>query len=196
MYRKQVIEVEDGQLVRGVQAGDEQAVRQLMQAYGTELCRTAALLLRDRHLAEDIAQEVFLKAVRSIGQFQGTGSLRSWLLRITINECRSVMRRHAWKRLIFRERAGEDQAGVGYVVPEQAADQMALAAAIGQLDYKYKEAIILFYYQELTVKEIAALLRVPDGTIKSRLQRGRTALRAILGEEGWDDAGQKGALQG
>ncbi|WP_409342971.1 RNA polymerase sigma factor [Paenibacillus sp. MBLB4367] len=169
-----------------LRSGRGSALRQLMDSYGNDIYRTAFLLLKDRHLAEDISQEAFLAAFRNIRQFNGTGSLKGWLLQITVNLCRGKMRRASWKRLIFREIADYElpSAEPG---PEKAADGLSLTYAIRQLPYKYREAIVLHYYQGLSVKEMGGVLEESEGTVKSKLSRGRKLLRAKLEEGGWND---------
>lgn len=165
--------------------GEGSALKQLMDSYGNDIYRVAVLLLKDRHWAEDISQEAFLAAYQNISQFNGSGSLRGWLLQITINLCRSKMRRASWKRLIFRDIADYElrSAEPG---PERTAEELSLMSEIQQLPYKYREAIVLHYYQALSVKEIGTVLSENEGTVKSKLSRGRKLLKAKLEEGGWN----------
>ncbi len=171
--------------------GQSSALKQLMDNHGDHIYRTATLLLKDSHLAEDISQEVFLVAYQKIHQYRGEGSLRGWLLQITVNLCRSKMRRASWKRLIFREIADHElpsrEAGT-----EQSAMKLSLRSYIQQLPYKYREVIALHYYQDLTVQEIGNVLGESAGTIKSKLSRGRSLLREKLVEGGWNDGDERG----
>lgn len=89
--------------VTRLRGGDREALRSLMDAYGNDVMRTAVLLLGDRHGAEDISQEVFWTVFRRIHQKSENGSLRAWIMKITVNLCRAQMRKASWKRLFFRD---------------------------------------------------------------------------------------------
>lgn len=176
-------------------------MQSLMVQHGNAVLRTAALLLKDIHLAQDVSQEVFLKAYERIGQYRGEGSLRAWLLQITVNQCRARMRRASWKRLLFRsfldERGPEEAASGGKAVLESQAElepgsarqirELSLHQEIGKLELAYREVVVLYYYDELSVKEIAQVLRLSESNVKSRLHRARKALKVQLEEGGWSD---------
>lgn len=163
---------------------NEFAMKLLMERYGDVILRTAYLLTRDRMMAEDISQDTFLSAFQKAGQFTGDGRLKSWLLKIAINHCRSRMRKAAWKGLIFRDMqdftvTSNDRG------PEQIAVDKELSAQLKKLPYKYREVIILYYYHDLSVKDISAFLNEKEGTVKSKLSRGRVQLKEILEEGEW-----------
>lgn len=174
--------------------GDGSALKWLMEQYGNDILRTAALLLKDHHLAEDVSQEVFITAFQKIKQYRGDGSLRGWLLQMTINRCRSKMRLASWKRLLFRAETGEEMSvhNMMFKAPTDAGvEQWLLASSLREsievMPFKYREVIVLYYYQELTIKEIAQVLGEPESTIKSKLARGRRQLRQQLEEGDWQD---------
>jgi RNA polymerase sigma-70 factor (ECF subfamily) len=198
------------QAIERLRGGDETALRWLMEQYGNDILRTAALLLKDRHLAEDVSQDVFLAAYQKIGQFRGEGSLRGWLLQITINRCRGKMRLASWSRLFVRSWGGSDSeiedvpewpvSSTGMMmdtVPgsEKWAEKLSLRAAIASLPLHYREAIVLYYYQELSIKQLSEVLNEPEGTVKSKLLRGRRLLRMKLEEGGWSDEREAGTIE-
>lgn len=163
---------------------NETALKHLMERYGDMIVRTAYLLTRDRMLAEDISQETFLSAYQKAEQYTGEGKLKSWLLKITLNHCRSRMRKAAWKGLFFRdiqdnELISKEQG------PEQSMVDKELYTQIKHLPYKYREVIILYYYHDLSVKEISVYLNDKEGTVKSKLSRGRIQLKHILEKGEW-----------
>ena len=160
-----------------------------MQRYGDRVLRTAFLLLRDRHLAEDISQETFLIAYRKQNELRDTAKVSSWLTQIAVNLCRDKMRRAAWKRLVFRDRV-DDLLITPVMGPETTGTLWAssLTQQVQQLPYKYREVIILFYYEMLSISDIAELLQESPGTIKSKLSRARRRLRDALIEEEKNDA--------
>ncbi|MDQ0116596.1 RNA polymerase sigma factor [Paenibacillus harenae] len=198
------------QAIERLRSGDETALRWLMEQYGNDIMRTASLLLKDRHLAEDVSQDVFLAAYQKIGQFRSEGSFRSWLLQITINRCRGKMRLASWSRLFMRSWSGgdsdiEDELPwtadrkdlMRDTVPgsEKWAEKLSLRAAIASLPLHYREAIVLYYYQELSIKQLTEVLKEPEGTVKSKLLRGRRLLRLKLEEGGWSDERGAGTIE-
>jgi RNA polymerase sigma-70 factor (ECF subfamily) len=171
-----------------IRQGDRQAFAALMERYGDDIYRTAYLLLRDAHHAEDAAQDTFLTAYEKIGQFRGEGSLKSWLVKIAVNHCRRRMRRASWKKLLFRDIL-ENEAVSPQNLAEEAGMRLSLARLIQRLPYKYREVIVLCYYQEMSVEEMAEHLGEKPGTVKSKLHRGRQLLKRAMREEGMEDAG-------
>ncbi|MFS0723322.1 sigma-70 family RNA polymerase sigma factor [Paenibacillus sp. 1P07SE] len=173
----------DRELAARLLQGEQEALRLVMERYGSMIIRTAFLLLRDRHWAEDVSQEVFIALYRRISQLHDHGSLRPWLVRITINECRQRMRRAAWTRLIFLDK-GWDERTASTPGPEESAEAISLAAVIQTLPYKYREVIVLYYYHDLTVDAISGQLQEKSSTVKSKLARARAMLKHKLQEEG------------
>ncbi len=126
-----------------------------VEAYGDLINRTCCLILGDRTLAEDAAQETFLRAWKSMAQFKGDASPRTWLTRIAINTCRNV-RRTAWFRLSDRRVTPED-------LPLSAPDEdRTLLLTVQQLPEREKQVIILRYYQGMSLEEAAGVLGMFD----------------------------------
>nr|WP_026136066.1 sigma-70 family RNA polymerase sigma factor [Paenibacillus sp. A9] len=168
---------------------DEAALRLLMNDYGDILMRTAFLLVKDRQAAEEAVQDTFIQAYRSIGQLNDHHKLKSWLVRIVINRCRMKQRTWSWRNIFpgggaeelpdtdMTIAAGADELVIKYI------DQHKLVQAVQQLDYMYRECIVLYYFQEMSIQEIADQLDSKENTIKSRLARGRSQLRRLWEEE-------------
>lgn len=156
---------------------DEEKLEALMQTYGTQVKRLCCLYLKDVSLAEDAAQETFIKAWRSLGTFRGGCSERTWLMHIAVNTCRDVLR-SAWFRRLDRRITPEE-----LPLNSPAPEEPALAEAMMSLPVREREVILLRYYEQLPADEIAQLLRVPLNTVRSRLARGKKKLRLML--EGW-----------
>jgi RNA polymerase sigma-70 factor (ECF subfamily) len=179
------------QLVARMKRGDQTALAELMDLYGTAIYRTAVLLMKDIHLAEDASQEAFIKAYQRIHQYTGQGSLYGWLLTITLNQCRTWMRKSAWRRLFYRAVPEETMiprpTEVDHQGPEQSFLRQELLGQVYQLPYKYREVIILHYYQDLSVHEMSEYLGEREGTVKSKLFRGRALLKTVLEKEEWQD---------
>ncbi|MDG0872391.1 sigma-70 family RNA polymerase sigma factor [Paenibacillus thiaminolyticus] len=171
--------------VTRLRGGDREALRSLMDAYGNDVMRTAVLLLGDRHGAEDISQEVFWTVFRRIHQKSESGSLRAWIMKITVNLCRAQMRKASWKRLFFRDQPWRNEiSSIG--TTESVALRLTLGDCIQKMSYPDREIIVLHYLQDWAIADISVVLGQPEGTVKSRLSRARRKLERILKESGWE----------
>jgi RNA polymerase sigma factor (sigma-70 family) len=184
-------------VVKGLKEKEESALVELMNSYGDYLLRTAILLVKDKQIAEEVVQDTFITAFDKIYQLADPGKLKSWLTSILVNNCRSQQRKRYWKDAFFPfnliERYQKDEGTLG---PEDQLlnlmENQQLAVAIHDLDYKYREAIILFYFNEMKINEIAHYLEVNENTIKSRLTRGRSLLKEILKRgDGGNESGKR-----
>ena len=127
--------------------------------------------------AADVAQETFLTAQRALGRFRGDSSLRTWLLGIALNECRRSIRRYGNDPLplevdLVCANADDEKAFV---------DRQALSAALARLSEDHRDVVLLHELQGLTYEEVANVLNVPVGTVKSRLHHAFLNLRRDLG---------------
>lgn len=173
-----------------VAADREAAIELLMQEYGTKVLHLAYYYLKDRHLAEDVAQEVFIKAYKHWDSFRGDSSAYTWLYKITVNLCRDKARSAWWRRLLPSEEPRATNSPAGFETPateegpEEAAlrsDQReALMKYVMKLPDAYRETVILFYYQDLSTVEIAEITEQNENTIKTRLFRARAMLKEML----------------
>lgn len=157
----------------------EEVLTRIMNAYGDSLLRMAYLYLGDAALAEDAVQETFIRAYKSWSSFRGESSEKTYLTRITINVCKDLLR-SSWMRRIDRRRSLEQLPERG---GEFEVEDPTVFKEISRLSPKYKEVILLFYYQELKLSEISALLKIPEATVSTRLLRARKKLYQSL--EGW-----------
>ncbi|MNB80629.1 ECF RNA polymerase sigma factor SigW [compost metagenome] len=176
-------------IIERIKAKDESALRQLMDEYGDMLLRTACLLLRDRQSAEEAVQDTFIQAYAKISQLQEPSRLRPWLIAITVNRCRMRQRTWSWRSIFpaaesgqWAEAAGEASAGAEELFMAEWYSGK-LSEAIGDLEYMYRECLTLYYYHEMSIREISSQLRTRENTVKSRLARGRVLLKTILEKE-------------
>lgn len=160
---------------------DEQFLERLMSEYGDSILRLCYLYLKDYQLAEDAAQETFLKAMRSYSSFRGQSSEKTWLTRIAINCCKNIMRTQ-WFRAA-RETLNEPVTDSGAQPIEAFLEKDSLSAAIMQLRPKERQVILLYYYQELSLREIAEVTGKPENTVAQQLSRARRQLKTIYKEE-------------
>ena len=158
---------------------NEEQLRRLMEAYGDSILRMCALYLGDAALAQDLAQETFLRAYQHMESFRGDSSEKTWLTHIAVNVCRDLQRK-GW----FRH---EDRRVSLDTLPEPAApctaQQDALARAVLCLPLPCRQAVLLRYYQQFTLPEAARALGISLSTMNRRLRRAETLLKKEL-EEG------------
>ena len=150
---------------------------ELYERYATDVLRVCYFYLGDRQKAEDVCQDVFVKLIQNAPQLE-EGREKAWLLKVALNRCRDLWR-GAWvKRVILGSPAFE-------LVPapdksDERDDEEAMMTAIHQLPTPFREVILLHYYQNYGISEIADMMGLPEGTISSRLSRGRKKLESIL----------------
>lgn len=149
----------------------------LYDQYATDVLRVCYFYLSDREKAEDVCQDVFVRLMTTHPLLQ-PGREKSWLLKVALNRCRDLWRGAWLKRVILGGPTFE-------LIPapdefSRRDDQQAMMAAINQLPATFKEVILLRYYQGMNIAEIAQMLELPEGTISSRLSRGRKKLESIL----------------
>ena len=158
----------------------------LMRTYGNDVLRMAYSYVKDYDTAEDMFQEVFLKVNANISEFRGECSLKTWLLRITVNTCKDYLK-SAYKRhvTVFSEEEEENipAADMGEEI-ERKQDNTYIRDALFLLSEKYREVLVCMYFEERSVAETAKLLRLSEGTVKSRLSRARDKFREILEKQG------------
>ena len=181
----------DEDLVVRFRGGDEAAFETLVKRYEARIRKLAFGYLRDRMLAEDVAQESFLQAYQRIGTLGRPAAFRSWLYRIAINRAHDELRRRARKGELASEEGEEriQQLEEPVVLAKsiEARDLgRHLSRAIATLPEKYRRPLILKEIQGMTYAEIAKLLGWPMGTVQIRIHRARLRLRrevAYLREE-------------
>lgn len=147
-----------------------------LEAYGALVLRTAFGMLKNMADAEDVAQEVFLSLLRAAPQFESAEHQKAWLLRSTINRCRSVFR-SAW----HQRTVPLDENLSAPFTPEES----AVLEAVGALPLKYRQVIYLHYIEGYKSAEIAQLLGVRQNTVLSQLSRARALLKTALKGE-WE----------
>lgn len=151
----------------------EQTLTRLVTLYETPLLRLCCMVLRDASAAEDAVQETFLKAYRSLSGFRREASERTWLTAIALNVCRD-MRKSAWWRHASRSIPLEE---LPLAAPQQDESAIALGQAIARLPARYRDAVLLYYDQNMTLAEAAEVLHTSPATLSKRLARAREMLR-------------------
>ena len=154
----------------------EEKLEQLVDRYQTPLLHMCYLYLCDKSLAEDALQEIFLKVYRNMESFRGECSEKTWVMKIAVNTCYS-MNHSGWFRFFNRHVTPE-------MMPEEAVqtdeEDKQLVTAIAGLPLKLREVILLYYFQNLNVNEIAEALGISQSSVSGRLKRGRNRLKMML----------------
>ena len=168
------------ELVKGPNDSREEMLARMVAQYEVTLLRTCYMYLRDRGMAEDATQETFLKAYKALETFRAESSEKTWLMRIAINTCRD-MQRSAWFRFVDR-RVEMEQLPLPAKDPafEEADD---LTQAILRLPPRYREVVLLYYYQDMTLREIASVLNIPVSTVGKRVKAACSKLKKMFGKE-------------
>lgn len=187
--------VDDAELARRVAAGEEAALRLMMRRHNQTLFRTARAILRDDSEAEDAVQDAYLKAIRGIGAFRSDAKLSTWLVRITVNEALQRLRRSRRTAEVIPLagdlfEGGEAQDNVideNAETPEQqtlrAESRRIMEAKIDALPESFRAVFVLRAIEELSVEETAAVLDIPEATVRTRFFRARSLLRESLSRE-------------
>jgi RNA polymerase sigma-70 factor (ECF subfamily) len=148
-----------------------------------DLYRTARLLVRDLREAEDLVQEVYLEALKSFRRFEPGTNCRAWLFKIMFHRLHHLRRR--WLKTsreeAFASQAEADDVMASPPVPQEIRDEDILAA-LDKVPLAFREIVLMADVEEFSYKEIAAVLKIPLGTVMSRLSRGRKLLREELAE--------------
>ena len=157
-------------------------IDRLITEYSKCLTRLCYMLLKDVHLAEEAAWEALYKAYKGYNRFRGDCSEKSWISQIAINVCKSYMRKSSYKAII------SDYISLSYVSEEEAAyefqsqESIELLNAVYGLPIKYEQVILLRYYQQMSVSNIAKILKEKENTISVRIKRAHDMVKEILKE--------------
>lgn len=156
----------------------EQFINDTVENYSDMMFRVAYNITCNREDAFDVCQDVFMKLMKNKNKIQSDAHLKAWLIRVTVN-CAKNFKGQAYNR---------------YTVPiddingaktDNLDDKLVLTACVQKLPEKYKTAIYLFYYENMSINEIAKVLDIGDNTVKTRLARGRDKLKKILEKENY-----------
>ena len=161
---------------------DIQDLESLMRLYGNDVFRTAYLYVKDAQIAEDMFQEVFLKVNRNLASFRGESSVKTWIIRITINTCKYYLKSAYHNKVVpmmdFMEESivsDEDFDGI-----EKKETAHTVKEAVMALPEDYKDVVLCVYYQDMSMDDTARFLKVPVGTVKSRLSRAKEKLKSLV----------------
>jgi RNA polymerase sigma factor (sigma-70 family) len=155
----------------------------LMDVYGDRLTKLSYNYLKDWSMAQDVVQEVFVTCYEQYEFIDRIQSLKAWLFRITINKCKDILRSSTIRRVVvnsnlFKLFSTKELSPEMNMIKRD--EEEVLSLFVLSLPIKYREVIILFYYEELSIEEISVTLKLNSNTVKTRLNRGRKKLKIAM----------------
>lgn len=150
-------------------------ISDVIERYRDTVFRLAFTYLRNQADADDVTQDVFVKLIRSSHDFESDEHLRRWLIRVTINECKSLFRK-PWRRI-------DDIEDYANAIAMPTPEHTDLFVRVMSLPERYRVPLVLYYYLGFSTNETANLLKIPAATVRTRLARGRSRLKSMLEEE-------------
>ena len=179
-------------LVARALRGDREAFDDIFDQYSRVMHRTAYRIVKDPDIAEDAVQDAFILAWQRLPSLRESGALRSWLLRIVVNQCISFKRRLARSTMFIRQSFSEQETDLASQITNYYEGYMErnwdLAQAIENLPAKQQMVIALHYYQGMTLSEISQALQISENTLKKRIQAALRNLRRVLRDAEMDEA--------
>ncbi|MGG3915958.1 sigma-70 family RNA polymerase sigma factor [Rossellomorea vietnamensis] len=172
-------------------SNSDHLIETLIDQYETQITKLAYMYVQDWSTAQDICQEVFIKAYHSLGSFNQNSSYKTWIYRIAVNQCKDYKKSAYFRRNTvvdkFHRMFNKEIAATPEQVLLQTEENNSVSAQIFALPMKYREIILLYYYEELTTDEIGELLNIKASTVRTRLDRGRQKLKVMLQGRGTDE---------
>ena len=175
----------DETLVRRHLGGEAGAFAQLVERHERRMYNVALRMVGRPEDAQDATQDAFLTALRKLDQFRGEAAFSTWLHRVTVNACYDLLRKRARSPMLHVVGTGEDAPQPEAPPTPDHAEGVAVRAdvegALAEIPMDFRTVVVLHDLQDLAYEEIAAILGVPVGTVKSRLHRGRIAFARAMG---------------
>ncbi|SOC11408.1 RNA polymerase sigma-70 factor [Ureibacillus xyleni] len=164
----------------------EEQLEWLMEEYGDMVIRLAYTYVKEKQIAEDISQEVFISCYKHLYNFEQKSTYKTWIYRITVNKCKDYLKSWSYRNVYYRDKVqsffkGSIHSSESKILANEENEE--LFHKVLALPTKLRESIILYYYEGFTIDEIAELLSIKSNTVKTRLHRARAALKMTLEEE-------------
>ncbi|WML39785.1 sigma-70 family RNA polymerase sigma factor [Neobacillus sp. OS1-2] len=169
----EVIETED----------KETLIDEIMTRYGQDILQLVYSYVKNKGLAEDLTQDIFIKCYNSLHTYSGKSQLRTWLWRIAINHCKDYLKSWYTRNVVTTDEEPTNSQTKKEMVEQvviQKEEDDELISAVMTLPIKYREVLYLFYYEELPIKEIAAVTNTVENTVKTRLKRAKELMKERL----------------
>ncbi|HKV13384.1 MAG TPA: sigma-70 family RNA polymerase sigma factor [Thermoanaerobaculia bacterium] len=199
--RKRPEALTDPELAASALAGSEDAFRELVRRFERPVYTLIVRMVQDPMLAEDLAQEVFVKAYRRLDTYDPERKLSSWLFKIAHNTTIDHLRRGAPDTVPLETEKDDERGGLASVLPDESVESpsaqaerkdlaRALEKAIATLRPEYREAVVMFYAGGASYQEICEVTGLPMGTVKTNLHRARKQLADQMIAMGWKPGGE------
>lgn len=163
-------------------------IEEIIAEHGDYLLRVAYLYVKNRATAEDIVQDVFISFYQKQEQYRGDASLRTYLVKMTVNRSHDYLRSWTHKRIMLFEKVRGKSTNL---TPESAmvekVEKKELVEALFTLSVTYREVLILYYFEEMTTVDIAKILDCPEATVRTRLRRARNQLAKRMIDYEWEE---------
>ena len=160
-------------------------LEKMMIEYGNELVRLAFSYVKDTEIAKDMVQNTFIKCYKNLDSFRFDAQIKTWLYRITINECKDYLKSWNYKRVQVSSFINETTKAILPSIEKTVIDKYEneeMKGNIFSLPKVYQEVIYLYYYDSLKMEEIANVLDIPVNTVKTRLRRAKQRLESMIKE--------------
>ena len=172
---------DDRELVARFRAGETDAFERIVAAHQLRITRLVHRLLDRSDGTDDVIQEVFLAVLQNLGRFRGKSKMSTWMTTIAVNKCRSHgRRRRLWLRVLPWLAKNAESCGEPSDPLEATESHQQIRRAVQRLSTRYREPIVLRYFEEMSVAEIADVLGISHGAVEVRLSRARGKLKEIL----------------
>ena len=173
--------MEEKLLIAALKRGEEKAFEVFVERYGDRLYRSLYFTLKDEARARDLVQDTFIKVVKHIKRFNGNSKLYTWVYRIAVNRMKDELKKEQEEVMEIEK----FQRGKSHVESDVVSNfhKEQVANCIKEIPIIYRQVIVLFYYEEMKITEIADVLEEKIGTVKSKLYRGKLALKEKLIEK-------------
>ncbi len=164
---------------------DLEKLEQIIEEHTDSMIRLAYYYVKDVHIAEDIVQEVFIKFYHSNSLYEERGQLKAYLSRLVMNKSKDFLKSWAFRKVQIQQK-------ISLVAKKkrnmliQRDEQELVGEAILKLPIKHREVLMYYYFEELMIAEIANILEIPEGTVKTRLRRGKELLKPELTTIEWE----------
>lgn len=158
----------------------------LMIEHGNELARLAYSYVKDTEIAKDMVQNTFIKCYKNLDSFRNDAQIKTWLYRITINECKDYLKSWHYKMVQVKSFMNEAARSISPSVEKTVIDKYnseEMKETIFSIPKIYREVVFLYYYDSLNSEEIATVLDIPVNTVKTRLRRAKQRLQSVIKEE-------------
>lgn len=157
-------------------------IEEILKVYGNRVLKLCFIQLGNREEAEDACQEVFLKLYKNINKYNGNGGIYTWVYRITINTCLDILKKRNKFKLedlsVHLDYVSDSKAVEDLILSNL--DYVNLRKALMEISEKYRILLYMFYFEEMKISQIALIINENENTIKTKLRRGKNALKRIL----------------